>query len=126
LDRAVLRHGSQHQSAGAARHRGHHRRVVGNKLLSASVREDIIERTDGIALFVDEMTKAVLEAQAGEASRIAAAVPSSGRAVPATLHASLMARLDRLGAAKEPIPCFQQAEQDRILKFGRTLHRRAQ
>jgi predicted ATPase len=76
-------------------------RVVGNKLLSASVREDIIERTDGIPLFVEEMTKAVLEAQAGEASRIAAAVPSSGRAVPATLHASLMARLDRLGAAKE-------------------------
>jgi class 3 adenylate cyclase/predicted ATPase len=75
--------------------------IVGNKLLSVSVREDIIERTDGIPLFVEEMTKAVMEADAGEATRIAATVPSSGRAVPATLHASLMARLDRLGAAKE-------------------------
>ena len=36
--------------------------VVGNKLLEASVRQDIIERTDGIPLFVEEMTKAVLEA----------------------------------------------------------------
>ena len=37
-------------------------RVIGNKLLPASVRQDIIERTDGIPLFVEEMTKAVLEA----------------------------------------------------------------
>ena len=37
-------------------------RVVGNKLLPASIRQDIIERTDGIPLFVEEMTKAVLEA----------------------------------------------------------------
>ena len=38
-------------------------RVVGNKLLPASVRQDIIERTDGIPLFVEEMTKAVVEAE---------------------------------------------------------------
>ena len=37
-------------------------RVVGNKLLPANIRHDIIERTDGIPLFVEEMTKAVLEA----------------------------------------------------------------
>ena len=37
-------------------------RVVGNKLLSASIRQDIIERSDGIPLFLEEMTKAVLEA----------------------------------------------------------------
>jgi predicted ATPase len=77
-------------------------RVVGNKLLPASVRQDIIERTDGIPLFVEEMTKAVLEAEgAGEAQRTAAAIPSPVVAVPASLHASLMARLDRLGPAKE-------------------------
>ncbi len=77
-------------------------RVVGNKLLPASVRQDIIERTDGIPLFVEEMTKAVLEAESeGEARRTAAAVPSPALVVPASLHASLMARLDRLGAAKE-------------------------
>jgi predicted ATPase len=76
--------------------------VVGNKLLRASIRQDIIERTDGIPLFVEEMTKAVLEAEGeGEAQRTAAAVPSAALAVPASLHASLMARLDRLGPAKE-------------------------
>ena len=37
-------------------------RVIGNKALPASIRQDIIERTDGIPLFVEEMTKAVLEA----------------------------------------------------------------
>ena len=37
-------------------------RLVGNKPLPASIRQDIIERTDGIPLFVEEMTKAVLEA----------------------------------------------------------------
>ena len=48
------------------------------------------------------MTKAVLEAQSvGEAHRTAAAIPSPVLAVPASLHASLMARLDRLGSAKE-------------------------
>jgi len=77
-------------------------RVVGNKPLPASIRQDIIERTDGIPLFVEEMTKAVLEAESEhEARRTAAAVPSPALAVPASLHASLMARLDRLGPAKE-------------------------
>jgi class 3 adenylate cyclase/predicted ATPase len=77
-------------------------RVVGNKFLPANIRQDIIERTDGVPLFVEEMTKAVLEAESeGETRRTAAAVPSSALAVPASLHASLMARLDRLGPAKE-------------------------
>ena len=70
--------------------------------LAASIRQDIIERTDGIPLFVEEMTKAVLEAEGeSEARRTAAAVPSPAVSVPASLHASLMARLDRLGPAKE-------------------------
>ena len=76
--------------------------VTGNKALPASIRQDIIERTDGIPLFVEEMTKAVLEAESeGDARQTAATVPSSALAVPASLHASLMARLDRLGHAKE-------------------------
>ena len=76
--------------------------VVGNKLIPAGVRKDIIERTDGIPLFVEEMTKAVLEAESEEeAQRTAATVSSTALAVPASLHASLMARLDRLGAARE-------------------------
>ena len=77
-------------------------RLVGNKELPADVITEIVERTDGIPLFVEEMTKAVLEAQGeGAARRTVAAVPSSALAVPASLHASLMARLDRLGPAKE-------------------------
>ena len=77
-------------------------RVTGNKALPGSIRQDIIERTDGVPLFVEEMTKAVLEAESeDEARHTAATVPSSAVAVPASLHASLMARLDRLGPAKE-------------------------
>ena len=77
-------------------------RVTGNKALPESIRQDIIERTDGVPLFVEEMTKAVLEAESeDEARHTAATVPSSAVAVPASLHASLMARLDRLGPAKE-------------------------
>ena len=76
-------------------------RVLGSKNLPADIRREIIERTDGIPLFVEEMTKAMLEAGSEGAARQVAATPSSGSGVPATLHASLMARLDRLGAAKE-------------------------
>ena len=77
-------------------------RLVGNKGLPADVMTEIVERTDGIPLFVEEMTKAVLEAEGeGAARRTVAAVPSRTLAVPASLHASLMARLDRLGPAKE-------------------------
>jgi class 3 adenylate cyclase/predicted ATPase len=75
--------------------------VIGNKALPASVRREIVERTDGIPLFVEEITKAVLEADGGEvAERAIAAVASSSVTVPASLHASLLARLDRLGQAK--------------------------
>jgi tetratricopeptide (TPR) repeat protein len=77
-------------------------RLVGNKLIPASIRQDIIERTDGIPLFIEEMTKAVLEADGQSAAeRTVAAAPSPVLAVPASLHASLMARLDRLGQGKE-------------------------
>jgi class 3 adenylate cyclase/predicted ATPase len=77
-------------------------RLVGNKELPADVMAEIVERTDGIPLFVEEMTKAVLEAESeGEARRTTATVPSPVLAVPTSLHASLMARLDRLGPAKE-------------------------
>src|SRR5215470_5969137 len=77
-------------------------RVVGDKLLPPSIQQDIIERTDGIPLFVEEMTKAVLEAESeGAAEHVVTAVPSPALAVPSSLHASLMARLDRLGPAKE-------------------------
>ena len=72
-------------------------RVVGNGTLPRSVAE-IVERTDGVPLFVEEMTKAVLEADAG-----LGATPAHPLAVPATLQASLMARLDRLGSAAKEV-----------------------
>jgi predicted ATPase len=78
-------------------------RVTGNKALIANIRQDIVERTDGIPLFIEEMTKAVLEAGGGqeEAERAIASIPAPSLSVPASLQASLMARLDRLGSAKE-------------------------
>jgi predicted ATPase len=76
-------------------------RVVGNKLLSADIRQAIIARTDGIPLFVEEMTKALLEAGSEGLALPAAAATSPTLGVPASLQASLMARLDHLGPAKE-------------------------
>src|SRR5262249_35180012 len=64
--------------------------------------EKIIERADGVPLFIEELTKAVLESGArGGNESVLASVPSPTIGIPATLHASLMARLDRLGPAKE-------------------------
>ncbi|HVQ67772.1 MAG TPA: AAA family ATPase, partial [Bradyrhizobium sp.] len=76
-------------------------RVVGDRSLPAGIRQDIIERTDGIPLFAEEMTKAVLDAEGeSDAQRVCAEAPTPMVAVPASLHASLMSRLDRLGPAK--------------------------
>jgi class 3 adenylate cyclase/tetratricopeptide (TPR) repeat protein len=70
-------------------------RVAGGRPIAERVLRHIIERSDGIPLFVEEMTRAVLETE-DEGS----AAPSRAPAVPASLHASLMSRLDRLGSAK--------------------------
>ena len=79
-------------------------RLAGNAaLLPPDVIAEIVERTDGVPLFVEEMTKAVLEAGAERGGEIAASVPSAGLGVPATLQASLMARLDRLGPAAKGV-----------------------
>jgi class 3 adenylate cyclase/predicted ATPase len=76
--------------------------LAGNMQLPPEVTAQILERTDGIPLFVEEMTKAVLETKDEvEAHRTTAAVSVSTAAVPPSLHASLMARLDRLGEAKK-------------------------
>ena len=65
----------------------------------------VIERTDGIPLFVEELTKAVVEArvQDGDEASTLNRVPPSALAIPATLHASLTARLDRLGAVAREV-----------------------
>jgi class 3 adenylate cyclase/tetratricopeptide (TPR) repeat protein len=79
-------------------------RLIGSgALLAPDVIAEIVERTDGVPLFIEEMTKAVLEAGAARGQALAASVPSAGLGVPATLQASLMARLDRLGAAAKGV-----------------------
>jgi class 3 adenylate cyclase len=72
------------------------RRMLGTQALPEDVVDDIVERTDGVPLFLEELTKAILESGV-PSQEIVSAVPATKLAVPATLHASLMARLDRLG-----------------------------
>jgi predicted ATPase len=80
-------------------------RITGNSaVLPSDIVTEIVERTDGVPLFVEELTKAVLEAGAQDstAKAVLSVTGLPSHTVPATLHASLMARLDRLGpAAKE-------------------------
>jgi class 3 adenylate cyclase/predicted ATPase len=79
-------------------------RLAGNAGLSHQIVEDIVERADGVPLFLEELTKAVIES-ADRGNRVDAVLrmsPLPNLAIPPTLHASLMARLDRLGpVAKE-------------------------
>jgi class 3 adenylate cyclase/predicted ATPase len=77
--------------------------LSGTERLSSEIIAAIVERTDGVPLFVEEMTKAVLEAGAAGAGEAAASIPPPSLGVPATLHASLMARLDRLGPAAREV-----------------------
>jgi predicted ATPase len=80
------------------------RELVGNfDRLPSDVVDEIIERTDGVPLFLEEVTKVVLEAASGAASTAVTTIPGARSAVPATLQASLMARLDRLGPAAREI-----------------------
>jgi hypothetical protein len=79
-------------------------RLAGNAGLAGETVDEIVERADGVPLFVEELTKAVLETGDRD-NRVAAVLAASSLpnlAIPATLHASLIARLDRLGPiAKE-------------------------
>jgi tetratricopeptide (TPR) repeat protein len=91
--------------------RTHHTQINLNRLTSGNVRTmvaqvaakialsdeiiaTVVERTGGVPLFVEELTRAVVESGSEKLT---------GREIPATLHDSLMARLDRLGPAKEII-----------------------
>jgi predicted ATPase len=79
-------------------------RLAGNLgALPPDVVDEIVERTDGVPLFVEELTKAVVEAGADRGHVSISGVPASSLAVPATLHASLLGRLDRLGPAAKTV-----------------------
>jgi class 3 adenylate cyclase/tetratricopeptide (TPR) repeat protein/ABC-type transport system involved in cytochrome c biogenesis ATPase subunit len=77
--------------------------VTGGKSLPDAVRAEIIAKTDGIPLFVEELTKTVIEAGFLEESdgRYLLDGPLPPLAIPETLQDSLVARLDRLGSVKE-------------------------
>ena len=66
--------------------------VAARRALSDETVAGVVERTGGVPLFVEELTRALLESGQGELG---------AREIPVTLHDSLMTRLDRLGAAKE-------------------------
>jgi class 3 adenylate cyclase/predicted ATPase len=78
-------------------------RLTGGKSLPGEILEDIVAKTDGVPLFVEELTKTVLESglliDTGDRYELTAPMPSL--AIPATLRDSLMARLDRLAPVKE-------------------------
>jgi class 3 adenylate cyclase/predicted ATPase len=88
-------------------------RVVGSRALPKEVVDDIIVKTDGVPLFVEELTKAVLESDVLKESqgRYVLSGPWRQVAIPATLTDSLMARLDRMGPFK------------RIAQIGATIGR---
>ena len=77
-------------------------RVTGGKPLPEKLVQQIIEKTDGVPLFVEELTKTILESGvlSEETDRFTLTEPLSGLAIPATLQDSLMARLDRLVKGK--------------------------
>jgi class 3 adenylate cyclase len=78
------------------------RLLAGERALPGTVLEEIVARTDGVPLFIEEVTKAVLESGAIDA-RTDRQTPTGlpPRLVPATLQDSLMARLDQAGPLKE-------------------------
>jgi class 3 adenylate cyclase len=79
-------------------------RLAGNLgALPPDIVDEIVERSDGVPLFVEELTKAVVEAGADRGYASISAVPASSLAVPATLHASLLGRLDRLGPSAKNV-----------------------
>jgi class 3 adenylate cyclase/predicted ATPase len=86
--------------------RSHGRAIVervSGKALPTEVLEQIVTRTDGVPLFIEELTKTVTESgllqETGDRYELIGPLPPL--AIPATLHDSLMARLDRLAPVKE-------------------------
>ncbi len=77
--------------------------VTGGKALPEEIADQIIDRTDGVPLFVEELTKAVVESGilTDTGDRYTAAGPVPALAIPASLQASLLARLDRLAPVRE-------------------------
>jgi class 3 adenylate cyclase/tetratricopeptide (TPR) repeat protein len=78
-------------------------KIAGRKALPAGLADQIVARTDGVPLFVEELTKSILESGdlVVEGDRYAFAQSSARITIPETLRDSLMARLDRVAVCKE-------------------------
>jgi tetratricopeptide (TPR) repeat protein len=87
--------------------------VASQKALSKQTIAAVVERTGGVPLFTEELTRAVLES--GDAKL-------TGREIPATLHDSLMTRLDRLGSAKEVIQVGAVIDSDFSYELLHAVH----
>jgi predicted ATPase len=78
-------------------------RVTDGKPLPKEIADEIIDRTDGVPLYIEEFTKAVIESgiltDAGDHYTVAGPLPAL--AIPTSLNASLLARLDRLAPVRE-------------------------
>jgi predicted ATPase len=76
--------------------------LSGHKALPAEVGQHIVTRTDGVPLFVEELTRMLLESSLlrEDGNHYVLTGPLASAPIPTTLHDSLMARLDRLPAAK--------------------------
>jgi predicted ATPase/class 3 adenylate cyclase len=80
------------------------KQIAGGEALPAEVAAEIVERADGVPLFVEELTKAVIETGASEGvEKTLADALSPSTAVPSALHGPLMARLDRLGSGPKEV-----------------------
>src|SRR4030095_11408336 len=77
--------------------------LTAGKALPAVVVEQVVAKTDGVPLFVEELVKMLLESGLvrEEADHYVLTAPLPPLAIPSTLHDSLMARLDRLATVKE-------------------------
>ena len=77
--------------------------VTGGRALPKEISDQIVDRTDGVPLFIEELTKTVVES--GIVTETAAGYVATGQAapfaIPTSLHASLLARLDRLAPTRE-------------------------
>jgi len=80
--------------------------MTGGKALPREVADQIIDRTDGVPLFIEELTKAVVESGAltDAGDRYTVVGPVAPLAIPTSLNASLLARLDSDGLLDPPAP----------------------
>ncbi|MBR1271939.1 AAA family ATPase [Bradyrhizobium sp. AUGA SZCCT0222] len=77
--------------------------IAGSMPLREEIFEQILDRTDGVPLFVEELTKTVIESELAKGRGEVATMSPGAQAIPSTLQASLLARLDRLSPVRDVV-----------------------